>query len=150
MVVGAVVIYVLLRRMAYGRLRCAGEEHIVNLARQQSHFIETLRGIRTIKVFGREDLRKNQMDEPARGYNECPGSTEKLQIAFKSANTLISAFNPFVVWLGVILVLNRVFSIGMLFAFVAYQEQFKARMIALVDRILSSGCFLCKCRGSPT
>jgi len=51
MVVGAVVIYVLLRRMAYGRLRCAGEEHIVNLARQQSHFIETLRGIRTNQSF---------------------------------------------------------------------------------------------------
>jgi ATP-binding cassette subfamily B protein RaxB len=63
-------------------------------------------------------------------------STDKLNILFKSAHTLIFGIQSVVVvWLGVILVLNRVFSIGMLFAFVAYQEQFKARMITLVDRI---------------
>jgi len=135
-VVIAVLIYVLLRSIAYGRLRRASEEHIINLARQQSHFIETLRGIRTIKVFGREDLRKAKWMNLLVDTTNAQVSTEKLSILFKSANTLIFGLQSvLVVWLGVILVLNRAFSVGMLFAFVAYQEQFKARMIALVDRI---------------
>ena len=135
-VVGAVLIYVLLRRIAYGHLRRASEEHIVNLARQQSHFIETLRGIRTIKVFGREDVRQMKWMSLLVDTTNAQVSTDKLNILFKSAHTLIFGIQSVVVvWLGVILVLNRVFSIGMLFAFVAYQEQFKARMITLVDRI---------------
>src|SRR5215469_11864138 len=40
-----------------------------------------------------------------------------------------------VVWLGIIQVLGGGFTIGMLFAFVAYQEQFKLRITTLVDRM---------------
>jgi ATP-binding cassette, subfamily B, bacterial CvaB/MchF/RaxB len=135
-VLGAVLIYVLLRSVANGRLRRASEEHIINLARQQSHFIETLRGIRTIKVYGREDQRKTRWMNLLVDATNAQVSTEKLNILFKSANTLIFGLQSvLVVWLGVILVLDRSFSVGMLFAFVAYQEQFKARMITLVDRI---------------
>jgi ATP-binding cassette, subfamily B, bacterial CvaB/MchF/RaxB len=135
-VVGGLLIYMLLRSIAYGHLRRASEEHIINMARQQSHFIETLRGIRTIKAFGREDMRKTRWMNLLVDTTNAQVSTEKLNILFKSANTLIFGLQSvLVVWLGVILVLNRAFTIGMLFAFVAYQELFKARMIALVDRI---------------
>jgi len=40
------------------------------------------------------------------------------------------------VWLGALLVLDSAFSVGMLFAFVAYKEQFSARVAGLIDKLI--------------
>lgn len=135
-VMASVLLYVVLRNLAYAPLRSRMEEQIINAARQQSYFLETLRGIRTIKVFGREDNRKSRWMNLLVDTTNAQVGTERLSILFKSANTLIFGLQSVaIVWLGVNLVLGGSFSIGMLFAFVAYQEQFKARMVALVDRM---------------
>jgi ATP-binding cassette, subfamily B, bacterial CvaB/MchF/RaxB len=132
----SVVLYVLLRNLAYRPLHGSMEEQILSMAKQQTHFIETLRGIRTIKVFGREDSRKARWMNLLVDTSNAQVATEKLNIVFKSANMLIFGLQSVaIVWLGVLLVLRGSFSIGMLFAFVAYQEQFKARITVLVDRL---------------
>ena len=59
-VIVSVVLYVALRNLAYLPLRRSMEEQIMRSSRQQTHLIETLRGIRTIKVLGREDSRKTR------------------------------------------------------------------------------------------
>ncbi len=43
----------------YRPLRNATEEQIVHAARQQSHFLETVRGIRPLKLFQRQDERRS-------------------------------------------------------------------------------------------
>ena len=53
----AVVLYTLLRIVMYAPLRRANEEQIVHAAKQQSHFLESLRGVQSIKLFGKRDLR---------------------------------------------------------------------------------------------
>ena len=135
-VVGSVFLYSVLRNLAYRPLRGSMEDQIIRLARQQTHFIETLRGIRTIKVFGREDSRKTRWMNLLVDTSNAQVATEKLNIIFKSANMLIFGLQSVaIVWLGARLVLNGTFTIGMLFAFVAYQEQFKFRIATLVDRL---------------
>lgn len=135
LVVITVGLYVLIRNLMYDRLRTRTEEQIINAARQQTHFLETLRGIRTIKVFGREDSRKSRWMNLLVDTTNAQVAAERLSILFKSANTLIFGLQSVaVIWLGITLVLRGSFTTGMLFAFVAYQELFKARMIALVDR----------------
>jgi ATP-binding cassette subfamily B protein RaxB len=134
-VVASVGLYLALRHAVYGRLRGLTEEQIICMARQQSFFIETLRGIRTIKVFGREDSRTTRWLNLLTGSTNAQVATEKLGIVFKSANTLLFGLQSVaVIWLGAALVLKGQFTLGMLFAFVAYQEQFKGRVAALVDR----------------
>ena len=135
-VVVSVVLYALLRNIAYRPLRGSMEDQITRMARQQTHFIETLRGIRTIKVFGREDSRRTKWMNLMVDTTNAQIATEKLNIIFRFANMLIFGLQSVaVVWLGVILVLRGSFTVGMLFAFVAYQEQFKVRMTTLVDRM---------------
>ncbi|HEY3767396.1 MAG TPA: peptidase domain-containing ABC transporter [Candidatus Angelobacter sp.] len=134
-VIASVVIYVALRNLAYLPLRRSMEEQIVRLSRQQGFMIETLRGIRTIKVLGREDTRKTRWMNLLVDSTNAQVATEKLTLLFKAANGLIFGLQSVaVVWLGALLVLGNKFSVGMLFAFVAYQEQFKARITNLVDR----------------
>lgn len=134
-VIVSVLLYVALRNLAYLPLRRAMEEQIVRLSRQQGFMIETLRGIRTIKVMGREDTRKSRWMNLLVDTTNAQVATEKVSLLFKAANTLIFGLQSItIVWLGAMLVLNNQFSVGMLFAFVAYQEQFKARITNLVDR----------------
>ena len=135
-VVGSFLVYVLLRNAAYRPLLRSSEEFIVNTAKQQSYLIETLRGIRTIKTFGREDTRKTRWMNLLVDTTNAHVATEKLNIVFKSANALIFGLQSIlVVWIGVVLVLDHSLTVGMLVAFVAYQEQFKGRTTTLVDRI---------------
>lgn len=135
-VAAAAFAYAALRHFTYQPLRGASEQQIVQLAKQHSFFIETLRGIRTIKVFGGEDRRQARWMNLLVDTTNAQVATEKFAILFKSANALLFGLLAVaIVWLGVTLVLAGTFTVGMLFAFVAYQEQFKARVATLVDRV---------------
>ncbi|HET9284096.1 MAG TPA: peptidase domain-containing ABC transporter [Candidatus Angelobacter sp.] len=131
----SVAVYVALRNIAYMPLRKTMEEQIIRMAKQQTFFIETLRGIRTIKVLGREDDRKTRWMNLLVDSTNAQVSTELQTLLFKAANALIFGVQSVaVVWVGATLVLAGNFTVGMLFAFVAYEEQFKARVTNLVDR----------------
>jgi ATP-binding cassette subfamily B protein RaxB len=135
-VIVSVLLYVVLRNLAYLPLRRSMEEQIMRSAKQQTHLIETLRGIRTIKVLGREDSRKTRWMNLLADTTNAQVETERLTLLFKAANGLIFGLQSVaVVWFGAVLVLGGQFTVGMLFAFVAYQEQFKARITTLVDRL---------------
>lgn len=132
----AVGLYALLRWVAYGPLRRATEEHIVHDAKAASHFLESLRGVQAIKLFGR------QRDRQARYLNlvveamNADIATKKLGIGFAGANRLLFGLERVaVVWMGALLVLDGAgFSVGMLLAFLAYKEQFTQRISALIDK----------------
>jgi ATP-binding cassette subfamily B protein RaxB len=132
----SVAAYVLLRNFAYLPLRKSMEEQIMRLSKQQTYLIETMRGIRTIKVLGREDSRNARWMNLLADSTNAQVATEKLNLLFKAANTLIFGLQSVaVVWFGATLVLSGNFTVGMLFAFVAYQEQFKGRITNLIDRL---------------
>src|SRR5262249_51832995 len=104
--------------------------------KQQTFMIETLRGIRTIKVLGREDGRKSRWMNLLADSTNAQVATERLTLLFKAANTLIFGLQSVaIVWFGANLVLDGRFSVGMLFASVAYQEQFKPRITSRAARL---------------
>ena len=41
-----------------------------------------------------------------------------------------------IIWVGALLVMERNFSVGMLFAFLAYKEQFSTRFAGLIDKLV--------------
>ncbi|MBZ5522888.1 MAG: peptidase domain-containing ABC transporter [Acidobacteriia bacterium] len=134
-VTGCVLVYVVLRNVSYAPMRAAMEEQIVCSGRQQSFLIETLRGVRTIKTFGREHNRRSRWMNLLVSTTNAQVTLERLGLMFRSSNSLIFGLQSVaVVWFGARLVLNGAFTAGMLFAFVAYQEQFKARIAVLIDR----------------
>jgi ATP-binding cassette subfamily B protein RaxB len=135
--VTSVVLYGLLRWSFYDPLRRATEEHIVHAAKQQSHFLETVRGVQSIKLFGRlEERRSRWLNLVVDAVNR-DLTTQKLSLGFRSANGLVfGAERVAVVWIGALLVLDNAFSVGMLFAFVAYKDQFSARVAGLIDKLI--------------
>ena len=134
---GAVVAYGALRWAFFGPLRRATEEHIVHSAKQQSHFLETVRGVQSIKLFGRHEERRSRWLNLVVDAVNQDVAAQKLGLGFRSANTLLFGVERVaIVWIGALLILDSAFSVGMLFAFLAYKEQFSARVAGLVDKLV--------------
>ncbi len=135
--VAAVVAYAASRAAFYSPLRRATEEHIVHAARQQSHFLETVRGVQSIKLFGRQEERRSRWLNLVVDAVNRDLVVQKLSLGFRSANGLVFGIERIaVVWVGALLVLDSAFSVGMLFAFMAYKEQFSARVAGLIDKAI--------------
>ena len=63
--------------------------------------------------------------------------TQKLGLGFRTANGLVFGVERVaIVWLGALLILDSAFSVGMLFAFMAYKDQFSARVAGLIDKMI--------------
>jgi ATP-binding cassette subfamily B protein RaxB len=129
------VLYGLLRWGLYTPLRHASAEAIVWGARRDSHLLETMRGVKTIKLFnGQEGRRAHWMNLLVETVNR-QLTAQKLRLLFRIANSLLlGTLVILVVWLGSNLVLERQMSIGMLLAFIAYKDQFLGRISNLIDR----------------
>ncbi len=131
------LLYALLRLAAYTPLRQASMEAIIWGARRDSHFLETLRGIKTIKLFNAyEDRRARWLNLLVETVNR-QIATQKLDLLFKTANALLlGGLGILIVWLGARSVLDGAFSVGMLIAFIAYKDQFLKRVSELVNRLV--------------
>jgi ATP-binding cassette subfamily B protein RaxB len=76
--VASVVVYGLLRWAAYSPFREAAAERLIVSARENTHFLETLRAITPLKLFGREQERRARYGvlalPPTQGHkNRCSG-----------------------------------------------------------------------------
>lgn len=135
--VAAVFAYGLLRLAFYAPLKRAQEEHLVHAAKQQSHFLETVRGVQSIKLFGRQEERRGRWLNLVVDAANRDAVGQKLALGIRTANMLVfGAERIVVVWLGALLVLDNAFTVGMLFAFVSYKEQFAARIGGLIDKAI--------------
>ena len=135
LVLAGTVFYGVLRWAFYTPLRQASMETIVWSARRDSHFLETLRGIKTIKLFNGEGGRRaHWLNLLVESVNR-QLTTQNLRLVFKIVNgLLIGGLAILVVWLGAQRVLENQMSIGMLLAFITYKDQFLGRVSNLIDK----------------
>lgn len=130
------MLYGLVRWAWYGSLRNATEEQIVHAARQQSHFLETLRGIRTLKLFQKLDLRRSAWQGLFVEQINAGLRSQKLQLLYQQVNALLFGVeNLLVIWVGATMVMESQFSVGMFMAFYSYKTQFDGRVGSLIDKL---------------
>ncbi len=131
----AVGLYLIARTLAFRALRNGTEQQLIASALQQSHLMESIRGVQSIKIAGRETLRRS-------GYYNLMNETinrdvwlARFGLAFNSASQLIFGIERIaVIWIGAILAMQNVFSVGMLIAYLAYKDQFAQRISGLIDK----------------
>jgi ATP-binding cassette, subfamily B, bacterial CvaB/MchF/RaxB len=132
----AVVLYILLRWMIFRAMREATAEQIIHAAKQQTHLMESVRGVQSVRLFLRsEERRSGWMNALADQFN-AELRIAKLSVSYQTANSfLFNAERVIVIWLAALAVLDNKFSVGMLFAFISYKDQFSQRMASLVDKL---------------
>ena len=134
---GCVASYALLRGVFFRPLRDATEEAIIHDAKRSSHFLESLRGVQAIKLFNRQEDRQARFMNLVVDAMNAHIATRKLDLMFGVLHKLVFGLERIaVVWVGALLVMDQHFSVGMLFAFLAYKEQFATRVSGLIDKLV--------------
>ncbi|HWW72530.1 MAG TPA: peptidase domain-containing ABC transporter [Duganella sp.] len=130
-------LYAITRLIWYGPLRDANLTQIVHAAKQQSHFLETVRGVKAIKLFQRQDQRRASWLTLLVEQINAGLRVQKLQLLFQLLNgVLFGGATILIIWRGANLVLDGTFTVGLLTAFLAYKSQFDVRVGSLIDKFL--------------
>lgn len=128
------ILYGLLRWVSFAPLRQASSEAIIWAARRDSHFLESLRGIKTIKLFnGQQERRAHWLNLLVETVNR-QLTKQRLDLLFRTANALLlGLLSILVIWLAARMIMANTFSIGLLVAFIAYQTLFLRRVSDLIN-----------------
>jgi len=131
------LLYGLTRWILYRPLRTAQEEQILHAAKQQTTLLETVRGMQSVKLFNRQAQRRTVFQNRLVDTFNANIRIQQLAIWYTSANRgVFCVENVAVIWTGALLVLGGGLSVGMLIAFLAYKQQFIARIVALIDKAI--------------
>ena len=131
----SVVLYALVRAARYRPLREATAERLVRAALESSHLLETIRGMRTIRLFAHHDDRLSAWQTLMVGEVNAGLRTQKLDIFYRLVRrTLSGTFALLLLWMGAREVIADTLSVGMLLAFLAYRGQFDNRFSELVNK----------------
>lgn len=136
-VVGFVVLYGLARFALYRPLRQLSEESIAAHAKQQSNFMESVRAIQTVKLFQRENDRQNLWQNKYASAMNTDIRIAKWEIGYGAINGILFGLeNIIIVYLAAQAVMGSLISVGMLFAFMSYKQQFVDSMDGLVAKLI--------------
>jgi len=129
------LLYALLRWALFRPMREAVNEQLVFAAQQQTHFIESLRGIQAIKLHMGEADRLSRWQNAVVDTLNASIRAQSLTLTYKTASfALFGLENVLIVWLGAREVMAGGFSVGMLLAFFAYKLVFVSRLSNLIDK----------------
>lgn len=135
----AFILYAVVRVASYAFEREAREAAIIAAGKEQSTLIETLRGITTLRLFGRETLRHALWQSKLTDSVNANLRMARIGIWQGLANALIFGLeNILTIYLAIRLVMDGSgFSIGMVFAYLAYKSQFIGKSAALIDNAIA-------------
>jgi ATP-binding cassette subfamily B protein RaxB len=132
----SVILYAVFRMGLYRTYRARSEEVVVRGALVDSHVIESLRGMQSIKLFNFQNARRASWFNLQVDQFNARIQQRKLDIIYQVGFGVLSAAeNALVLWLAARLILSQQFTVGMLLAFIAYKSQFRSRIGGLIDRV---------------
>lgn len=129
--------YFAFRIMLFNKLRSTEEVAILESSKENSLFMESLRGLTTLKLFGGEDDRHRLWQNTHAGVVNSGANVAKLKGLF-TASTI--AFNGLelilIIFIAAQMVMAGEFTIGMIFAYQAYRASFSSKASSLVEQAI--------------
>jgi ATP-binding cassette subfamily B protein RaxB len=128
-------LYALVRWVSFSFQREAQEGAIVTTAKVQSTLIETLKGMTVVRLFNHETMRHAMWQSRFTDSMNAGVRLARVGIWQTAASGLIFGLEAIAaVWLAVGFVIDGGFSIGMVFAYMAYKTLFLTRVASLIDQ----------------
>ena len=128
-------LYGVLRFSTFGAQRRAQNDLIVAGGKEQTTMIESLRGITTLRLFNREAMRHALWQTRLAELTNSQISLSRVTAWQQAGNaTVLGLETVLLVWLAIRQVVGGAFTVGMVFAFLAYRTQFQQRAISLIDQ----------------
>lgn len=136
--VTALAIFVVLRLAFLQALRLRNLDVITTAARENSSFIETVRGIAAIKAAGQEGNRQRLWQKNKADAINAQIKLGRLTAAFDAIGQLVLALEKVLfVYIAIVLALDAKLTVGMIFAFQAYKDQFLGAGMRLVEQAIN-------------
>jgi ATP-binding cassette, subfamily B, bacterial CvaB/MchF/RaxB len=136
-VIGIVLCYALLRWFLYRPLHLLTEESIAARAKENSHFMESVRAIQTVKIFHRESDRQHQWQNHLADAMNKDIRIARWNLGYQTAKGLLFGVeNIVVIYLAADAVMGNSFSIGMLYAYISYKDRFVRAMDNLITQAI--------------
>ncbi|MBM7037739.1 peptidase domain-containing ABC transporter [Vibrio ulleungensis] len=134
-VLASVTVYALLRAALYRPIKRLTENSIISHAKENSNFMETVRAIQSVKVFGKESERQNLWHNRYADAMNQDIAIGKWTLSFSLANALLFGIeNILVVYFAATAVMGNILSIGMLYAFMSYKNHFTNSIDSLISK----------------
>lgn len=136
--VAALVIYICIRAAFLQALRLQNLNVITAMAKENTSFIETVRGIAAIKAFGQEGNRQRLWQKTKADATNANIKLGRLTASFDAIGQLVMAIERVLfVYVAITLALDAKLSVGMIFAFQAYKQQFLDAGMRLVEAAIN-------------
>ncbi|UKE48480.1 peptidase domain-containing ABC transporter [Xanthomonas cerealis] len=136
-VVSAFAIYGSLRAASYRRLRRANEEQLIFSARQQTELMESVRGIKTIKLANKQVERTIRLRNATVEMADRGMVAQRVTLAFQAISQLVFGMQRVIlIGIGAYLIIGSEFSAGMIVAFLAYADHFSQKSISFIDKVV--------------
>ena len=133
-VLGFTLAYAILRIATYGPIKRHAENYLVEGANENSNFMETVRSIESVKLFGAESIRLSSWFNTYSRYLNAEIKRNKLVYYYQSAKSLLFGIEAVaVIYLGALSVIDNSLSLGMLFAFITYKLHFTNKVTNLIQ-----------------
>ncbi|YCH30536.1 peptidase domain-containing ABC transporter [Erwinia sp. D4-22] len=137
LVLALLVAYTLIRWVSFRPFRQANEDQITAAARAQSQLLESIRGVKAVKLNNKQEIRVAAYANALVESTNKGVAIQRLSIGFSSIQSLISGIGRIVlIWMAALQVLEGNFTSGMLVAFISFSDQFIARASGLVDAVI--------------
>jgi ATP-binding cassette subfamily B protein RaxB len=133
-------VYAGTRSLAYRLYRRANEEAVVYAASENSHFLESLRGMASLKALAIGDRRQGIWNNYLVDRVGAELRVAKIDLIFSvAAPVLFGLDRVVIIFFGARAVIDGILSIGMLVAFLAFKDQFSQRVSKLLDSLVRLG-----------
>jgi len=136
-VVLIMAIYLLIRLGLLPTMKRLTTEKIALSATEQSHFMESVRGMLPIRVYQQEVQRHSHWQNKLVATLNKDISLGKLNIGSNAVNQLLFGIeNVIVIFIAASLVLDNTLTVGMMLAFIAYKTKFSAAIDGVVNQLI--------------
>ena len=137
LVVAVMTLYVALRLGVLSFMKRLTTEKIGLAASEQSHFIESMRGMLPIRVYRQEVQRQSHWQNKLVAVLNKDISLGKVNIGNDAVNkAMFGLENLAVIYVGANLVMDSTMTIGMLLAFIAYKNRFSSAIDGVVNNVI--------------
>ncbi|WP_084606629.1 peptidase domain-containing ABC transporter [Rhizobium sullae] len=131
----AFVLYLVVRLLSFSFERRAREGAIIAHGKEQTALIETIRGIQTFRLYNRETMRHAMWQTLLTDAVNANIRASRVGIWQATGNALLFGLeNILTIYLAIGFVMDGGFSVGMVFAYLAYKGQFLEKAGNLVDQ----------------
>lgn len=134
----ALLLYLVIRLSFLHAIRLRNVDVITTAAKEESNFIESVRGVSAIKAFGQEGNRERLWQQTKANAINAEIRLGRLSVGFEAIGQFIIAVELVIfVYIAVNQAFEGLLTVGMIFAFQAYKQQFLDASMRLVEQAIN-------------